>query len=160
MESQYNPRRNFLFHKPANFTLKMAPMIDMIFLLLIFFLVCAKWFPQEKLLPFSFPTAQAGEMPLIKAEPLLINIESFDDGCIVNVAAKNIKINNETIENDLVKLLGELNIVLKSQKRYISDPVKLTCDKSVKWDHFAKVYNVLYGVGMTDITIVMTHNYK
>lgn len=156
-ESPYNPKRSFLFHKPADFTLKMAPMIDIIFLLLIFFLVCAKWLPQEKLLPFSFPVAQAGHAPLVKPQPLLIHIKPVNNGCLIQIENfKNIEIRKNTTEQDLVNLLDELNNVITAQHRYLTDPVELTCEGKVKWDYFAKIYNVLYGIGMTDITIVMT----
>jgi len=135
----------------------MAPMIDMIFLLLIFFLVCAKWLPQEKLLPFSFPTAHAEQLPLVKPEPLTISIKPLADGCTVQIGkTNNIQIKNETIEHDLTALLDELNNVLTAQHRYVTDPIELTCDQRVKWGYFARIYNVLYGTGLTDITIIMT----
>jgi len=54
----------------------MAPMIDMVFLLLIFFLVAAKWRPQEDFLPFQLPLAHAQEQRIGKPEPLMIHISA------------------------------------------------------------------------------------
>ncbi|MBN1795169.1 MAG: biopolymer transporter ExbD [Sedimentisphaerales bacterium] len=160
MESRYNPNGSLLFHKPADSTVKMAPMIDMIFLLLIFFLVCAKWLPQENLLPFSFPTAEASQTPLVRPEPLTISIkQTNNEGCIVQIGQKRqVQIKSDNIEEDLVTLLDVLNDVLKSQNRFATDPVELTCEAKIKWDYFAKIYNVLYGAGLTDITIIMAES--
>lgn len=159
MEYPYNPKRSFLFHAPADFALKMAPMIDMIFLLLIFFLVCAKWMGQEKLIPFGFARAYAGQSHLVKAEPLKIQIASAVDGCTVQIGKSGkIEIKNATVENDLAGFLDKLNTCLTAQRRYATDPVELVCDGRVKWDYFAKIYNVLYGAGVTDIAIVMTED--
>ena len=45
---------------------------------------------------------------------------------------------------------------LLEQKRYASDPVEIVCAAKVKWENLAKIYNVLYGMGLTDITFQMT----
>jgi biopolymer transport protein ExbD len=63
----------------------MAPMIDMIFLLLIFFLVAAKWRPQEDFLPLQLPAAQARPSALGKPEPLILHIFATKTGCKVQI---------------------------------------------------------------------------
>ena len=136
-----------------NLTLRMAPMIDMIFLLLIFFLLSAQWDSNESFLPFNLPTASAGELPLIKAEPLLIHISAENEGCLIQLGKNTtVKIDQAGIENDFALLIESLNNILREQSRYITDPVEIICDDDVKWDYVAKIYNVLYGTGLTDIT--------
>jgi biopolymer transport protein ExbD len=49
-------------------------MIDMIFLLLLFFFVVAKWRPAEDFLPFRLSAAQAPGINIAKPEPLIIHI--------------------------------------------------------------------------------------
>ena len=81
------------------FSLRMAPMIDMIFLLLIFFLVAAKWRPEENFLPFQLPTAQAQDSGLAKPEPLIIYIDATQTGCRVQVGQLyTVQIENKEIE--------------------------------------------------------------
>jgi biopolymer transport protein ExbD len=138
-------------------TLRMAPMIDMVFLLLIFFLVAAKWRPQEDFLPFRLPAVQANEPSLVKPEPLIILISPTQTGCQVRIGnLSTAKITNETTEADLAYLMQEMEKCLLAQKRFATDPVEIVCDPELRWEHLAKIYNILYGAGLTDITFRMT----
>jgi biopolymer transport protein ExbD len=139
------------------FTLRMAPMIDMIFLLLIFFLVAAKFRPQEDFLPFQLPTAHTQRQAIGKPEPLTIHISTTHSGCQVQISRLHtVQIENENIEADLVVLMEKIKECLLAQKRFADDPVEIVCDAEVKWQHLAKIYNLLYGAGLTDITFQMT----
>jgi biopolymer transport protein ExbD len=160
MESLKTSRLASLFaRRPFNFTLRMAPMIDIIFLLLIFFLVCAKWRPQEQFLPLQLSTAGAAEVPLVRAEPLVIHIASAECGCSVRIGQSSIvRISQDEVEQDLLTLVEQLQASLTAQHRFVSDPVGIICEPDVKWDYFAKIYNVLYGVGLTDITFNLTES--
>jgi len=149
--------KNISESKDRNFSLRMAPMIDIIFLLLIFFLVAGKWRPQENFLPIRLPAANASQQLIAKPEPLMIYISPTKTGCNVQIAQiYSIQIENENIEKDLVFLMEKLNDTLLKQKRYASDPIEITCLPKVKWDLLAKIYNLFYGMGLTDITFAMT----
>ena len=142
---------------PPKITLRMAPMIDVIFLLLIFFLVAAKWRPQENFLPFQLAQAQAKSYQSVKPEPLIIHIYSTQSGCQVQIGSEQIiQIESENIEADLSALIEKLQNCLLTQKRLIDDPVEIICQPKVKWEHTAKIYNVFLGMGLTDITFRMT----
>ena len=139
------------------FALRMAPMIDMIFLLLIFFFVAAKWRPEEKFLPFQIPTAQAQDHSIGRPEPLTLEISATETGCQVRIGLLyTARIDDNTFEADLVVLTEKIKQTLVAQKRYASDPIEITCSNDLKWDHLTKIYNVLYGAGLTDITFLMT----
>lgn len=139
------------------FTLRMAPMIDMVFLLLLFFLVAAKWRPQEDFLPLLLPAAQAQGHNIGRPEPLEIFIFPTQAGCQVQIGrAHTVQIENETIEENLAVLLEKINASLSAQKRFTTDPVEIICDAEVKWEHLAKIYNLFFGAGLTDITFRMT----
>jgi len=149
-------RRIFARRRPV-FTLRMAPMIDMIFLLLIFFLVAAKWRPSEDFLPFQLPAAQGQYASLVKPEPLEIYIFATQSGCEVQIGQlQTIQIENEKIETDLVVLMENMRECLLAQKRFANDPVEIICQPEVKWQHLTKIYNVFFGAGLTDITFRMT----
>jgi len=137
--------------------MRMAPMIDMIFLLLIFFLVSAKWRPEKSFLGFQLPAAQAMEYRPGKPEPLLIHIFAAETGCDVRIGLmETIKIQEQTLEADLAVLMEELQECMLAQKRFVSDPVEIICEPQVKWDYLTKIYNLFSGVGLTDITLPMT----
>ena len=139
------------------FTLRMAPMIDMVFLLLIFFLVAAKWRPQEDFLPFQLPLAQAQEQSIGKPEPLMIHIFATESGCQVQIGQSGaVQIENQTIEVNLAVLMEKMKSSLLAQKRFATDPIEIICEPEVKWEHLAKIYNMFFGAGLTDITFQIT----
>jgi biopolymer transport protein ExbD len=132
-------------------------MIDVIFLLLIFFLVAAKWRPEENFLPFKLPVAQAHEGRLGKPEPLVVQIFPTDAGCEVQIGGlQTVQIENEDIQAGLTALMEKLRDCMLRQKRYTSDPVEIVCEPTVKSDYWIKIYNLFFGAGLTDITFAMT----
>jgi biopolymer transport protein ExbD len=148
--------RLFGFHKPT-IGLRMTPMIDMIFLLLIFFLVAAKWRPKEDFLPMQLATAGVGVQAVGKPEPLLIQISQNDTGCQVQIGSSYaVDMPAKNPEVGLAEMMIKIRQCLLEQKRYASDPVEIACAADVKWEYLAKIYNVLVGMGLTDITFRMT----
>ena len=135
----------------------MAPMIDMIFLLLIFFLVAAKWRPKEDFLPFQLPAAQAQDHRIGKPEPLIIYIFATEAGCNVQISQfYTVQIENGKIEANLAVLMEKIEKCLLAQKRFATDPIEIVCGAGVKWEYLAKIYNMFFGAGLTDITFQMT----
>lgn len=135
----------------------MAPMIDVIFLLLIFFLVAAKWRPQEDFLPFRLPAAQAQQKQFGRPEPLVIYVFATETGCRVQAAQMHtVRIEGRTIEADLAVLMDKMRDCMLAQKRFAGDPVEIVCSPEVKWEYLAKIYNMFFGAGLTDITFRMT----
>jgi len=143
------------------FVLRMIPMIDMIFLLLIFFLVAGKWRPAENFLPVQLPAAQGQGLNLARPEPLLIQISPTDAGCRILIGrSETVEIENQTTEADLAVMLEKLKSCMLTQKRVATDPVEIICQPKVKWEYLAKIYNTFYGAGLTDITFAMTEQPK
>jgi len=138
--------------------LRMAPMIDMIFLLLIFFLVTVRWRPKEDFLPLQLPVAVAGfDQPAVKPEPLQIQISPNDTGCRIQIGSSYaVVLHAENVEQGLALLMEKTRQCLLEQKRYPSDPVDIVCAAEVRWENLARIYNVLHGMGLTDITLQMT----
>ena len=140
----------------SNLGLRMAPLIDMIFLLLIFFLVAAKWRPKEDFLPMQLAAAGFGTQSLGKAEPLIIEITQTEAGCRVRIGPEYVMdITAENPEQGLANLIEKTRQCLHEQKRYASDPVEIKCAPDVKWENLARIYNVFVGMGLTDIAFRM-----
>ena len=150
-------RQRLSASKRKTISLRMAPMIDLVFILLLFFLVATKWRPAEDSLPFKLPAAAASDSQIAKPGPLEIYISDAKDGCKVQIGKLyNLELRNKNLESDLAGLLQKIADCLNAQKRFVSDPIEIVCGPKVKWEHVAKIYNVFYGAGLSDITFMMT----
>ena len=146
-----------LAKRKSQFAIRMAPLIDIIFLLLIFFLVSANFRPQENFLPIKLSSPQQSQRTLAKPEPLEIYIFATEKGCDVRITKlHSVLINEGSINDDLVVLIEKIRLALETQKRKPDDPVEIICSDDVKWEHLTKIYNLFHGSGMTDITFRMT----
>jgi biopolymer transport protein ExbD len=151
--SRQNKRR----YRKSVGVLPMAPMIDVIFLLLIFFFITGKFQAVENSLPIQLAGAVTVDEAILNVEPLVINIESEAHGCAVKIATqKTITLEPENISAELDELLSTMEQVLSMQQRKLCDPIEIICERQVQWDYVAKIYNVLYGAGLSDITFRMT----
>lgn len=140
-----------------NSSLRMTPLIDMTFLLLLFFLVAAKWRPKEDFLPLQLPAGQSQPGTRIRPEALVIEIANVAGGCRVLAGQRSETITDGAAEGAstaaLTKLIGDC---MAEQKRLPGDPIEIACEPEVTWQHLALIYNTLYGMGATDITFRMT----
>ena len=135
--------------------LNMTPMIDVVFLLLVFFVTTAKFRPQEGRLPMLLPPpqgGQAGEFSLI--EPLVIKLDTQGGSLIVEIEGRQFVYDDVTTPA-LVSLGDELTSIYVSQKRNSQDPIELDCGQTLSWEHLVKFYNLMYGMGATNITFLM-----
>lgn len=157
MESNRGNLKGLIRRRKSVIGLRMAPMIDIIFLLLIFFLIAAKWSPKEDFLPLQLATAGPGNAPVARPEPLLIQIVQADGGCRVQIgSSQTVEIPSQNPEAGLAEMMTKTRQCLLDQKRYASDPVEIICAPDVKWENLARIYNVLVGMGLSDITFRMT----
>ena len=51
--------------------------------------------------------------------------------------------------------MDRLLAAIGRQKRVAADPVEVICEPDVKWEHLARIYNVFFGAGLTNITFRM-----
>ena len=94
---------------------------------------------------------------IIKAEPLVIAIKSISAGCVVQIGQSvAVEIVDETTDENLALMMEKLKQCMVQQKRFTSDPIEIVCEREVKWQYLAKIYNLMYGSGLTDITFAMT----
>jgi biopolymer transport protein ExbD len=128
--------------------LQMTPMIDVIFLLLTFFVITAK---------FRKPEDSVQSVRGRIVEPLIVEITDRADGCSVRVGAEEeIILSEETPEMGLAAMASALDRVCRAQGRTGEDPIELICHDEVSWDFVVKVYDVLTAMGAVNISFVMT----
>lgn len=132
-------------------------MIDVIFLLLTFFVLTARFRTPEEFLPIHLPTADAAVQRFGVIEPLQIDISADQACCVVRIGQlETVRIEAGRGAEGLVDFANKLTDILSQQKRTADDPIELRCDDYVTWDHLVKIYNVLQAMGINDITFRMT----
>lgn len=140
-------------------SLQMAPLIDVVFLLLVFFLLTANFRSQEGFLPAELPRETAAAVDQMELEPLEILIDTLADGrCRIYIGtARALTLSGEGEEaGPDFGIFGEAVLaVLAEQGRHLDDPVKLSPTPKVTWNHLVKAYDALWEVQVRRIVFVL-----
>lgn len=126
--------------------LSMAPMIDVIFLLLIFFVCTASFRPPEQVLPtqVSLPGAEPADLPPDE------EFEDLDD-LVVRVLWRDGRPAWE-LNHRRYGSLGEVRAVLEAAQRVQPGlPVILNVEPDVPIDHVIDVYDLCRTVGLSRV---------
>ena len=121
--------------EPAN--MQLAPMIDIVFLLLIFFIVTWQFTKSETELSVSVPTAQEGADPERQRGEIVINI----------LANGMIKIEGTSV--DLPPLLKKLASIAA---QYENQPVRIRGDGGVAYQRIVEVIDTCQKAGIWNIS--------
>jgi biopolymer transport protein ExbD len=121
--------------EPAN--MQLAPMIDIVFLLLIFFIVTWQFTKSETELSVSVPTAHEGAEPERQRGEIVINI--LADGMI--------KIEGTSV--DLPQLLKKLASIAA---QYENQPVRIRGDGGVAYQRIVEVIDTCQKAGIWNIS--------
>lgn len=133
--------------------LRMTAMIDIIFLLLIFFVLTSKFNPPQKYLPLAVAGTNTDTIENLSTEPLRIELETTNSGFKAAFAQNEITINDSagfTAAHQHYKILAE-----KLQNCKTNKAAEITSDNDLNWQHLVAVYNILYSAGYSDITFVV-----
>ncbi len=132
--------------------LAIVPLIDVVFLLLAFFLLTASFRSREGFLPAELPR-QAVRADAMEVEPLLVRLETLANGdCHVQIgSAATLTVTGSGDVGGFEMLAARLQQVLADQGRNRSDPVKLVPTRQTKWDHVVKAYDALWQLNLTNI---------
>ena len=116
--------------------MQLAPMIDVVFLLLIFFIVSWNFARFESDREVEVPDAQTADQRTRKPGEIIINVRSNGD----------IRIGGETIPQDeLERRLTEL------AKRYRDQPIILRGHKTVSFEHVMNVLDACKVAGIWNV---------
>lgn len=137
--------------------LRMTAMIDVIFLLLIFFVLTAQFSREEQFLPIRLPgPASAAQRLDVPAEPLRISIAMQGERCRVDLGrGRQVTLVATDLSAGLAAFTQTVTTALEQERRIATDPVEIACGDSVPWDLLVKVYNGLYAMGIEDITFTL-----
>ena len=129
--------------------LDMSPLIDVAFLLLIYFLVTSTLDPKEADLGMQLPTTVSTSSAQVEVDQMTIEVNG--EGHIV--------VNDETLDTDIAdrkvpKLAAKVGEYAEAAKLTGSQPiVVVSADDASQSQRFVDVLNALAGVGIKNVTI-------
>ena len=130
----FSDSKQFFVKRPA---IQMAPLIDIVFLLLIFFMSAFIFYELETEIDISVPTAdEAQEMQRAPGE-IIINIR--EDGTVV--------VNQRELSYDGLK-----SMLTRVSELYEGQPVIIRGDKDARHKHIIKVLDICAGSNIWNIS--------
>lgn len=123
--------------------MQLAPMIDILLLLLSFFIISWQFSRSETELNVSVPTAQEGAQSDRQRGEIIINI--LPDGTI--------RVESTTM--DLPQLLDKLAAIAKQFK---NQPVRIRGDGKVAYQHIVEVIDTCQKAGIWNISFATQHS--
>ena len=117
--------------------MQLAPMIDIVFLLLIFFIVTWQFSRSETELSVSVPTAEEGAEPERQRGEIIINV----------LADNSIRVEGSNV--DLVQLHDKL---AKIAREFENQPVRIRGDGKVAYQRIVEVIDTCQKAGIWNIS--------
>jgi biopolymer transport protein ExbD len=127
----------FSSRQPESASMQLAPMIDIVFLLLIFFIVTWQFTRSETELKVSVPTAEEGAEPSRQRGEIIINV--MPDG--------DIRVEGATV--DLIQLRDKLATIAR---QYENQPVRIRGDGTVPYQRIVEVIDTCQKAGIWNIS--------
>lgn len=121
--------------------LDLTPIIDVVFILLIFFLVTSVFKKEELALMLDLPSSNAKEMQ-IKQEQIFIELS------VNKLAIKGIEVSFESLEDNLKAIKNK------------DDSVIVRIDKKVPYERVVKVLDLLQKYNLNNLALVTNEEKK
>jgi biopolymer transport protein ExbD len=127
----------FSSRQPESANMQLAPMIDIVFLLLIFFIVTWQFTRSETELKVSVPTAEEGADPSRQRGEIIINIMAEGD-----IRVEGITVNLEELHEKLATIA----------RQYENQPVRIRGDGGVPYQRIVEVIDTCQKAGVWNIS--------
>lgn len=121
--------------------LDLTPVIDVVFILLIFFIVTSVFKKDELALMLDLPTSNAKEIE-VKQEQVFIELSQ------TKLAIKGIEVSFSSLEDNLKAIKNKENAVI------------VRIDKKVEYERVVKVLDLLQKYNLTNLALVTNENAK
>ncbi len=135
--------------------LNLTSMIDVVFLLLIYFMVATEFKTAEESFPMDVPLRQHGQTIALDDEPLVILVES------AGTDPADIRVRLEG-PWDSIGSLDDLSLFLRSNKASgfgqsglfaETHPILVKPTKNTRWEHAIAAYNTVVNAKFTNISL-------
>ena len=123
----------------AELTLNLAPMIDVVFLLLIFFMVATTFAKQEKELSLDLPAAEGGEVAAKALDEIVVNI----------LADGTVRISRQDYGTDALR-----ELLVQAGRRNPETPVTIRGDRTSQLQFVTEIMGMCRVAGLVDIGIM------
>ena len=120
---------------------QIAPMIDVVFLLLCFFVASQIFSQWETSIDIQLPTAESGEVPRRLPGEIIINV--LENGSIV--------VNRRTLDDQ-----GVMALLSRIVKMFPGQPVLIRADKATDYEHVIHVLDLCRTVDIWNISFATT----
>ena len=141
----YRRKRRSLSPQPLQ--LNLAPMIDITFLLLIFFIITTTFDPPEGVLVSKLPGDNVATVPL-PLSPIVVRLGVEGDEGIGYVITLD---NSDQTPGDFNELASILASIQESPGFDEDTPVVIMAQQSVRWDHVVNCWNAAVRVKYKNI---------
>lgn len=121
--------------------LDLTPVIDVVFILLIFFIVTSVFKKDELALMLDLPTSNAKEIE-VKQEQVFIELSQN------KLAIRGIEVSFDSLEDNLKAIKNKENAVI------------VRIDKKVEYERVVKVLDLLQKYNLTNLALVTNENRK
>ena len=121
-----------------NFQLNLTPLIDVVFLLLIFFMVATSFLDPEKEINIDLPQAQSGEALSETPDELVINV--LKDGRLI-------------VSGGELDRAGLKSALLRAARVNPETPVTIRGDRQVAHEHVVQVMDACGLAGLTNLSV-------
>ena len=119
----------------SGLSINLTPMIDVTFLLLVFFLVTSTFAKVEGLFAAKLPRDSGLTVPALPISPLIVRLTPDGDGC-------RIRIDNFTAAPTSFGDLAEFLISVRGNPGFDDQtPVVIVADDALAWDYVAGCWN-------------------
>ncbi len=127
--------------RSSTLAINMTPMIDMVFLLLIFFLVATRFMQQERELDMSLPSASEARPLTAAPREIFVNVDQ----------------NGRYFIDGQYRLAEELEHVMRQSaaNNPLTQTVVIRADRQANWQSVATAINVCKKVGIANYTAMM-----
>lgn len=139
----------------APIRLQMAAMIDVVFLLLTFFLLAGHFQQPEHILPLTFSAGTPAPVAT-NVVTVTVQLKATAKGCRVQLDDSDVaEIEHAAPAEGLKALAQQLGGRMSASGKSETLAVRLICQPTVSWQLVSAVYDTLYGLGLSHITFVL-----
>ncbi len=143
----FRPRRKRVPREKSALALNITPMIDMTFLLLIFFVVTTTFDRPEGVLASKLPQTSAASVPL-PLSPIVVRVHP----AAADPAGYDLQIDNISVEPaDFLELAALLQEIQHRPGFDADTPVVIMASGGVRWDHVVNCWNAAVHVDYKNV---------
>ena len=116
----------------------LTPLVDVVFLLLIFFLVATRFAEEERELEVRLPTASEARPLVLKPKDIELSIDQEGKYALNAGRAMSLQ--------EIEAMLAQASV-----SNPLTQSVVIRADRNCSWDHVAQALNVCYRAGLRDV---------